>query len=108
MPTRLAIVGIEGRFASRRNSSRNALSADFENAGAFRRNAWVRDRQFDSADIERRPPSRRRLLVPRVAADADQGLGDREVGHDSRKPPRSLLPADGGGTQTIRGGNVAV
>jgi len=39
----------------------------FENAGALRRNAWVRDRQFDSADIERRPPSRRRLLVPRVA-----------------------------------------
>jgi Transcriptional regulator PadR-like family len=35
-------------------------------------------------------------------------LGDREMGHDSRKPPRSVLPTNRGETQTIRRGNVAV
>src|SRR5580700_9728854 len=80
----------------------------FEDVGAGWRNAWVRDRQFHSADIAGRPAGGGGLAVPGVAADADQRLGDREVGHDGGKPPRSVLPTYRCGAQAIRRGNVAV
>lgn len=47
-------------------------------------------------------------LYPGLAADADQRLGDLQVGHHGRKPPRSLLPTDCCRTETIGRGNVSI
>src|SRR6266849_8110531 len=97
-----------GDHESRRVVAGNAAPADFENLGARRANARVRNRALDPANFRGRAAGGRGIPVSGAAADADQGLGEGRMGRDGGESARALLPADGGRQEAVRDRNVAI
>ena len=90
-----------GRLVQRRNTAGYVVHADFKDVGTRKRTTWLRNRQVCTVGFTGCFAGGRGLLVSGAAEDADQGMGNREVGHNGGEPAGAVLPIDGGGAKAI-------
>src|SRR5262249_11851935 len=93
---------------SDRRPARHVVHARPQNAGATGPYARLWHRPVHPADDRRRASSRRGHVVSRLAAHADQGLGEGRLAQDREQPPRALLHAYACGTGPVGHRNPAV
>src|SRR5579863_4087420 len=90
-----------------RDSAWNSVHAHLEDART-RAHARLWDRLAYPADFGKCTTGRGRVALSGPAAHVDQGLGYGRMAPVGEQPAGALLPADGGGTETVRSRGLGV